>query len=80
MSIDEKQNRREFLRGSARYLTLGGLLFIGGALFAKRKVSSTEEECTNTGTCRGCPSLKSCNRANDYSTSYIVSVRESERR
>lgn len=57
--INEKQNRREFLRDFARYLTLGGLVFIG-ALFIKRKASSTEEECINLGVCRSCSVFKKC--------------------
>ncbi|MBC8234113.1 hypothetical protein H8E77_31590 [bacterium] len=64
--LDEKQSRRDFLRDSVRYLTLGGLLIMGGALFARRSSSSKEEKCTNNlGVCRSCPSLKSCDLAND---------------
>ena len=56
---EQKQSRREFLRGSVRYLTLGGLVFMGG-LFARRKVLSTEEECINLSICRGCSVFKNC--------------------
>ena len=58
--IDEKQSRRDFLRGSARYLTLGGLVFIGGALFTRRKTSAADGKCINLGICRGCSIFKSC--------------------
>ncbi|MBM3237783.1 hypothetical protein FJZ31_15955 [Candidatus Poribacteria bacterium] len=74
--VDEKQSRREFLRGSVRYLTLGGLVFATGALFTRRKVSSTKKKCDNpglpaatiaaqAGICRSCPSFKNCGLAND---------------
>jgi hypothetical protein len=67
--VDEKQSRRDFLRGSVRYLTLGGLIFMGGALFARQKTSSAEEKCINQGInsssflfdiCRGCSIFKNC--------------------
>jgi len=73
---EKKQSRREFLRGSMRYLTLGGLVFMTGALFARRKASSAEEKCINPslrsraglslrskavlGICRGCSVFKNC--------------------
>lgn len=63
--VEEKQSRREFIRGSVRYLTLGGLVFTTGALFARRKASSKEKKCDNPGICRSCPSFKSCGIAND---------------
>ncbi len=63
--LEQKQSRREFLRGSVRYLTLGGLVFMMGALFARRKESSAEDKCTIPDICRGCPSFKSCGLANN---------------
>jgi len=62
--LEQKQSRREFLRGSARYLTLGGLIFTGGVLFARRKKSSKEERFHNLDICRTCPSLNTCNQVN----------------
>ena len=66
MNIDEKkQSRRDFIRGSLRYLTLGGLVFMGGALFVRRKKSSTKEKCNNPIICRDCPSLNNCSQVNN---------------
>ncbi|HIE26723.1 TPA: hypothetical protein EYP66_05515 [Candidatus Poribacteria bacterium] len=58
--LEQKQSRREFLRGPARYLTLGGLLLMTGTLFAKRKAASPEEKCINLGICGGCSVFKNC--------------------
>ena len=53
-----KLNRREFLRGSLRYLILGGLVSVTGALFAKGKIS--RDKCINLGICGGCSIFKNC--------------------
>jgi len=66
--VDEKQSRREFLRGSMRYLTLGGLVFMGGALFVRKKASSTEGKCINLGICRSCSIFKKCGLPTALST------------
>ena len=59
--FNQKQSRREFLRGSVRYLTLGGLVFMTGSLlFARRKASSSEEKCINLSICQGCSVFKRC--------------------
>lgn len=58
--IDKEQSRREFLRGSARYLTLGGLALVTGVLFSREKKPSTAEKCINLGICRGCSVFKNC--------------------
>jgi hypothetical protein len=58
--FEQKQNRREFIQGSARYLTLGGLMLMTGALLAKRRAVSTEGQCINLGICRGCSIFKNC--------------------
>jgi hypothetical protein len=74
--FNQKQSRRDFLRDSMCYLTLGGLVFIGGTLFARRKPSPKEKKCDNpglpaamiaaqAGICRSCPSFKNCGLAND---------------
>ncbi len=60
--LEQKQSRREFLRGSVRYLALGGLALMTGVLFTKRRTASAEDKCTNRSICRGCPSLKNCGR------------------
>ena len=57
--MDEEQSRREFLRGAARYVTLGGLVFIGSTLFARNR-SSSPETCINLEICNGCRVFKRC--------------------
>lgn len=57
---EQGQNRREFLRGSARYLALGGLVLVTGVLFSRKKTSAIEEKCINLGVCRSCSVFKNC--------------------
>ena len=54
--LDQKQSRREFLRGSVRYLTLGGLVSMAGGLFVRRNSG----KCVNLEICNGCPVFKKC--------------------
>jgi len=77
--LNEKQSRREFLRGSARYLTLGGLVLVAGALFTRKKTPLTEEKCINLDVCRGCSVFKKCSlplassaRQNRQGTSVLI--------
>ena len=57
--LNSTPNRREFLRSAARYLALGGLVFMGGLLAARRK-SAAPQECINLEICKGCPAFKGC--------------------
>jgi len=58
--LEQKQGRRDFLRGSARYLALGGLGLMTGVLFSRRTTPSKVEKCINIGVCRDCSVFKNC--------------------
>lgn len=48
--------RRALMRGSLRYLVLGGLAALAVALWHKRKTT----DCTNQGLCDRCTSRDGC--------------------
>lgn len=48
--------RRVLMRGSLRYLVLGGLAALAVVLWHRRKTA----DCTNQGLCNRCASLKGC--------------------
>ncbi len=51
-------DRREFLRGLGRGAGLGALLLGAGVLM--ERPGSANEECINTGICRGCSAFRGC--------------------
>jgi len=54
-------NRREFLRGGARYALLAGLAAVSGTLVAKRRGEGLPSQaCINQGICRGCGAVAEC--------------------
>ena len=55
-----KQNRREFLQSSARYLFLGGLATTAGALVSERKLAPTHVGHADTEICRSCNLVRDC--------------------
>ena len=57
--VDGEQNRRAFLRGVVRYLSLAGLVSMAGLLWARRRLSSPET-CINLEICNGCPAFRGC--------------------
>ncbi len=52
------KNRREFLRGLGRGAGLGALLLGVGVLV--ERPGSMNEECVNSGICRGCSAFRGC--------------------
>ena len=52
------KDRREFLRGLGRGAGLGALLLGAGVLMDRP--GSTNEECINSGICRGCSVFRDC--------------------
>jgi len=55
---EQKQSRREFIRGIIRYLILGGLGFTTGTLILKR---ASSEKCARLSVCQNCVYFKNCN-------------------
>ena len=58
--FDRKQNRREFLQSSARYLFLGGLATTAGTLVTERKLATAQAGYPDTEICRSCNLLEDC--------------------
>ena len=58
--FQQKQSRREFLRGIGRYLLLGGLISTSGVLIARRKMASAEDKSIDISVCRNCTFLRRC--------------------
>lgn len=61
MSFKKNQNRREFLKNSARYFTLGGVSFLGIKLAADSIKSGSDPACEVNLPCRNCFKLGGCN-------------------
>lgn len=59
--VHRASSRREFLRGTLRYLALAGLASMTGALWARSR-SAAPTTCISPGicSCRGCPVLPGC--------------------
>jgi len=57
---NETANRREFLRGSARYALLAGLGAVSAVLVRRRGATLPGQTCTNQGICRGCGAVTDC--------------------
>ncbi|MHC4757971.1 MAG: hypothetical protein ACYTE8_04895 [Planctomycetota bacterium] len=56
----KRQNRRQFLTGTARYMTLGLIGFIAGAALKKRRRLVLEGKCFNDYICSGCKLYEGC--------------------
>lgn len=54
-------DRREFFRGIARFVTLGGI-GMGAGIQARRSLKSNRDanRCTNDWICRGCNRVNTC--------------------
>ena len=57
---NETANRREFLRGGARYALLAGLAAVSTVLVKRRGASLPDQTCINEGICRGCGAVSDC--------------------
>jgi hypothetical protein len=56
----KKQNRRQFLTGTARYMTLGLIGFAAGSALKKRRKLVLEGRCVNDYICAGCKLYEGC--------------------
>lgn len=61
-TADEKSraNRREFLRGGARYALLTTLAAVSATLFKRSGGKVTGQTCINQGICSGCTAYAGC--------------------
>ena len=57
---NESANRREFLRGGARYALLAGLAVVSAVLVKRRSATLPGQTCINQGICRGCGAFEDC--------------------
>ena len=57
---NESANRREFLRGGARYALLAGLVAVSAVLVKRRRLSLPGQTCISQGICRGCGAVGDC--------------------
>jgi len=53
-------NRREFLRGGARYTLLAGVAAVSALLARKRGAVLPGQTCINNSICRGCNVVGDC--------------------
>lgn len=53
-------NRREFLRGGARYALLAGMAAVSAVLVKRRGAALPGQTCINQGICRGCGVFEKC--------------------
>jgi hypothetical protein len=53
-------NRREFLRGGARYTLLAGLAAVSALLVRRRGAVLPGQTCINNTICRGCTAVSGC--------------------
>jgi hypothetical protein len=60
--FDQKQSRREFIRGIARYSVLGIFAFTTGVLIKRRGSASVYEEGVNIRICQSCTFLRKCDQ------------------
>jgi len=68
-------NRREFLRGGARYALLWALAAISGALVKRRVGSLPGQTCLNQGICRGCGAVGDCGLPQALSFKQVTQTR-----
>ena len=55
----EEQDRRAFVVGLVRYVTLGALATLSGILYSRSK-SASADECINLEICSGCSAFRGC--------------------
>ena len=85
---EKVQNRRELLTAVLRYATLGALVAIGGAVFAKRhrlvqgpRFAGTQDGiCINNGICKGCRILERCSLPPALSEKQLLTRMDDERK
>jgi hypothetical protein len=53
-------SRREFLRGSLRYLAAGGVLSGLGLLVVGQTTANSDDDCVNPFTCGRCSAFGTC--------------------
>jgi FtsH-binding integral membrane protein len=58
--FSNKQNRRQFLAGALRYMTLSLIGFASGVTVMKRLKLLREGKCTNEYLCEGCEFYEGC--------------------
>ena len=54
------RSRREFLRGVARGVFVGGLAWVAVSLAVRARWGYSDGRCSGGGICRGCPALDEC--------------------
>jgi len=57
---NDATDRREFLRGGARYALLAGLAAVSAVLVKRRGAGLPGQTCINQGICRGCGAFADC--------------------
>ena len=57
---EDRANRREFLRGSARYALLTTLAAVSATLFKHSGGKLSGQTCINEGLCSGCTAYADC--------------------
>ena len=77
---EKVQNRRGLLAAVLRYVTLGTLGAIGGAVFAKRHKLVQEGVCINSGICRGCGIFEQCGLPLALSEKQLLTRMDDERK
>lgn len=55
----EEQDRRAFVVGLARYVTLGALAALSGILYSRNR-SASQNDCINLEICSGCSAFRGC--------------------
>lgn len=70
-------NRREFLRGGARYAWLAGLAAVSVVLVKRRGTSLPSQTCINQGICRGCGVFEDCGLPRALSAKRVAASRQS---
>ena len=59
-NFSNKQNRRQFLAGALRYMTLSLIGFVAFSTIKKRRRLVLEYKCINDYICTGCELYESC--------------------
>jgi hypothetical protein len=77
---NESANRREFLRGGARYALLAGLAAVSAVLVKRRAASLPGQTCINQGICRGCGAFEDCGLPQALSAKQVLQSSRSSRR
>ena len=58
--LDQAANRRDFLRGGARYALLAGVAAVGAVVAVRRGPALPGQTCVSQGLCRGCNVFQDC--------------------